>query len=124
MERLIGFLYILLCNFVGNLIIELTGLPFPGSVLGLLFMLTLLVLKVIKLEQVEAPSTLLISFMLVFILPGAVKMMDVLDKFSGIIPQVIFVGVVSVLLCILSSAYVAKKTAQFRQRRQKAGGAS
>ncbi len=124
MERLIGFLYILLCNFAGNLVIELTGLPFPGSVLGLLFMLTLLVLKVIKLEQVEAPSTLLISFMLVFILPGAVKMMDVLDKFSGIIPQVIFVGVVSVLLCILSSAYVAKKTAQFRQRRQKAGGAS
>lgn len=121
MDRLIGFLYILLCNFAGDLIIALTGLPFPGSVLGLLLMLALLLLKVVKLEQVESVSILLISLMMLFILPGAVKVMEVFDKFTGIIPQIFGVTIVSVLLCILSTAWVAKWASKMKSRFSKAG---
>ncbi|MDI9521410.1 MAG: CidA/LrgA family protein [Bacillota bacterium] len=123
MDRLIGFLYILLCNFAGDLIIVLTGLPFPGAVLGLLLMLALLLLKVVKLEQVESASTLLISFMLLFILPGAVKVMEVFDKFTGIIPQIFGVAIISALLCILSTAWVSKWVSKMKNRFRKAGNA-
>ncbi len=123
MERLKGLLIILLCNFVGDLIIALTGLPFPGSVLGLLIMLALLLMKIVKLEQVESISNLLISLMLLFILPGAVKTMDVFDKFTGIIPQIFLVSIVSVALCLLSTAFVAKWAAYFLNKFKKAGKA-
>ena len=85
MERLKGFLIILLCNFAGNILIMLSGLPVPGSVLGMLILLVLLLTKRVKLETVEPAASLLIAFMLLFILPDGVNLMNSFHKFEGIV---------------------------------------
>ena len=117
MERLKGFLIILLCNFAGNLFVTLTGLPMPGSVFGLILLLLQLLSKAVKLETVEPSARLLISLLMIFILPGGVKLMTNFDKFTGIVPQLLIVAVLSTLLALLSSAFTAEKLALLLARR-------
>lgn len=119
MARLKGFLIILLCNLAGNLVITLIGLPFPGSVLGMLLLLGLLLGRAVKLETVESTANLLISLMMLFILPGAVNMMNVFDKFTGIIVQLLVIATAASVLTLISSALVADKLALLINRDKK-----
>lgn len=108
MERLKGFLIILLCNLAGNIIIMASGLPVPGSVLGMLMLLILLLTGRVKLATVEPAASLLIAFMLLFILPDGVKLMNSFHKFEGIVAQVLIIAVLSTLLTMVSSSLVTQ----------------
>lgn len=108
MERLKGFLIILLCNFAGNIVIMLSNLPVPGSVLGMLILLVLLLSKRVKLETVEPAASLLIAFMLLFILPDGVNLMNSFHKFEDIVVQVLVIAVLSTILTMASSSLVAQ----------------
>lgn len=108
MERLKGFLIILLCNFAGNIVIMLSNLPVPGSVLGMLILLVLLLSKRVKLETVEPAASLLIAFMLLFILPDGVNLMNSFHKFEDIVIQVLVIAVLSTILTMASSSLVAQ----------------
>ena len=117
MERLKGFLIILLCNFAGNILIMLSGLPVPGSVLGMLILLVLLLTKRVKLETVEPADSLLIAFMLLFILPDGVNLMNSFHKFEGIVIQVLVIAVLSTMLTMASSSLVAQfLSSRFKKR--------
>lgn len=117
MERLKGFLIILLCNFAGNILIMLSGLPVPGSVLGMLILLVLLLTKRVKLETVEPAASLLIAFMLLFILPDGVNLMNSFHKFEGIVIQVLVIAVLSTMLTMASSSLVAQVlSSKFKKR--------
>lgn len=122
MDKLKGFLIILLCNLAGNVVADLLGLPFPGSVIGLLLLLLLLMVGWVKLSTVEPSASLLISLMLLFILPGAVNIMNILDKFSGVVWQVALITVLSTLLSLLSAAWTAERLVRLRKRIAKTGG--
>lgn len=108
MERLKGFLIILLCNFAGNIVIMLSNLPVPGSVLGMLILLVLLLSKRVRLETVEPAASLLIAFMLLFILPDGVNLMNSFHKFEDIVVQVLVIAVLSTILTMASSSLVAQ----------------
>ncbi len=108
MERLKGFLIILLCNFAGNIVIMLSNLPVPGSVLGMLILLVLLLSKRVRLETVEPAASLLIAFMLLFILPDGVNLMNSFHKFEDIVIQVLVIAVLSTILTMASSSLVAQ----------------
>ena len=95
MEKIKGFLLILLCLFAGNLLLSLTGLPVPGSIFGMIILLALLLTKAVRLETVEPAANLLISLMMIMILPGGVDLMNTFGKFAGIIPQLLIVSLLS-----------------------------
>lgn len=120
MDKLKGFLILLLCNTAGNLLIMLTGLRFPGPVVGMLLLLVLLATKRVKLATVEPAAGMLIGLMLLFILPGAVNMINVFDKFAGVIPQLLFILILSAVLSMLSSAFVTDKLIALKSRKQEA----
>lgn len=109
MEKIKGFLLILLCLFAGNLLSSLTGLPVPGSIFGMIILLALLLTKAVRLETVEPAANLLISLMMIMILPGGVDLMNTFGKFAGIIPQLLIVSLLSTLLVIASSAWATQK---------------
>lgn len=117
MERLKGFLIILLCNLLGNLLIVMTGLPIPGSVIGLLLLLALLLLKKVKLETVEPAGGLLTALLMLFILPGGVNMMNSFHKFDGILVQALLVGVLTTLLSLLSAGWTVQAIGKLRKKR-------
>ncbi len=118
MDKVKGFLVILLCLFAGNLITFLTGLPMPGSIFGMIILLALLLGKAVKLELVEPAANLLISLMLIMILPGGVDLMNTFGKFAGVIPQLLIVAVLSTMLVIASSAWTTQAVARLREKRK------
>lgn len=122
MDKLKGFLILLLCNTAGNLFILLTGLKFPGSVVGMLLLLALLLTRRVRLATVEPAAGLLISLMMLFILPGAVNMMGVFDKFAGVLPQLAVILLFTTLLALLAAAFVTEKLIALKAgKRQEAG---
>ncbi|MDR1355644.1 MAG: CidA/LrgA family protein [Propionibacteriaceae bacterium] len=62
---------------VGEAIEQLTPLPIPGSVYGMVLMFALLCLKVIKVEQVKDVALFLVSVMQVFFIPAGVGIISV-----------------------------------------------
>lgn len=109
MKGLKGFLIILLSLFSGNLIVLATGLPFPGAIIGMLILLTLLLTGAVKLTTVEPAAILLISLMALMFIPGAVNLMNMVDKFGGIIPQLLIIIILTTLLIMVSSAWTTDK---------------
>lgn len=66
---LTGLAILLLFLFIGETVARLTGLPIPGSVIGLLMMLGALHMGWVKLERVERTAQFLLSHMLLFFAP-------------------------------------------------------
>ena len=62
---------VLIC-FAGELIVDLTHIPIPGNVIGMLLLFTLLCTGVIKPDQLESVSKPLLSNMAFFYIPAGV----------------------------------------------------
>lgn len=121
MERLKGFLIILLCNLAGNIVTGLSGLPVPGAVLGMLLLLVLLVAKLVRLQTVEPAASLLIGLLLIFILPDGVNLMNSFHKFEGIVLQVLVVAILSAALSMLSAAGSVQLLTSLRRKKHQGG---
>ncbi|CAM2856229.1 CidA/LrgA family protein [Erysipelothrix tonsillarum] len=117
MKSLRGFLVILLSLMLGNLITTLTKLPIPGSIFGMLILFLLLISKLVKLETVSDASSLLISLMMMLFIPGAVNLMNVYEKFSGVIPQLLIIVIVTTLLILTVSSLTADKLISNKEKK-------
>ena len=67
------------CLALGELIVWLTGISIPSSIIGMLLLTGLLQTKVIKMEWVKGMSDFLISNMGFFFVPPGVALMLYLD---------------------------------------------
>lgn len=67
------------CLALGELFIYLTGIPLPGSIVGMLLLTLFLKLKWIRLEWIKGLSDFLISNMGFFFVPAGVGLMLCLD---------------------------------------------
>ena len=56
MRILLQLALILGICYAGDLIHDITGIPVPGNILGMLILLLLLCLKIVKLEQIREIS--------------------------------------------------------------------
>ena len=59
-------------TMLGNEVTRVLHLKFPGSLLGILFMIVLLQTKVIRLEWIESGANILIAELMLFFIPSAV----------------------------------------------------
>lgn len=107
MESLNGFFIICSTLMLGNFITYLTKAPIPGSIFGMVILLILLLSKVIKLETVDKPANYLISIMMLLFIPGGVNLMNVYNKFNGIIPQILIILIITTILTICVTAVTA-----------------
>jgi holin-like protein len=67
--------------WAGLLLSEKSGLPIPGSVLGVLLLFFLLLFGVLKLEYVEEVADFLLKHLMFFFVPIAVGLMASMDIF-------------------------------------------
>lgn len=63
------------CLGIGELIVTLTHIPFPSSIIGMLFLTLFLQLGWIKLQSIKALSDLLISNLGLFFVPPSIGIM-------------------------------------------------
>nr|WP_319398145.1 CidA/LrgA family protein [uncultured Carboxylicivirga sp.] len=66
---------ILAINFAGELISETLSVPLPGSIIGMLILLALLLLGIVKEEHIAETSTFLLDNMPFFFIPAGVSVM-------------------------------------------------
>lgn len=67
------------CLAVGELVVYLTGISLPSSIIGMMLLTILLMLKVVKLEWVKGISDFLSANLAFFFIPPGVAIMCYFD---------------------------------------------
>ncbi len=71
-----GLAVIFLFQFLGEAIAEISGIPIPGNVIGMLLLFAALLIRVVPLETVDKPATILIATLGMFFIPPGVGLIE------------------------------------------------
>ena len=93
------------CLALGELIVWLTGITIPSSIIGMLLLAALLQTKAIKLEWVKGMSDFLISNMGFFFVPPGVALMLYLDIIEAEFLPIVVATVVSTVLVLIVTGW-------------------
>ena len=86
---------------MGELIVRLTGLKLPASIVGMLILTLLLKLKVIKLEWVRGLTDFLIANLGFFFVPPGVALMLYFDLIKAEIVPIALATLLSTIIVLL-----------------------
>jgi holin-like protein len=98
---LLGFFYILLFLFLGEMATWLLGLAVPGNVVGMLLIFFALRLNVIKLKAVKPATTWLMKYFALFFVPAGVGLMLHFDLLGAHWLPILVSSVISTVLVLL-----------------------
>ncbi len=113
------FLIILLVSFLGEVLKAVLPLPIPASIYGLVIMLALLVLKVVKLEQVEGASMFLIDIMPLMFIPASAGLIDIWPTLKPVLIPLLIMTVISTVLVMVVSGKVTEFVIKLDNKKQK-----
>lgn len=94
------------CLALGELLVYLTGIRLPGSVVGMLLLTLMLRLKLIKEEWVKGLCDFLISNMGFFFVPAGVGLMLCLDIIKAEFWPIAIATVASTILVLATTGWV------------------
>ena len=97
------------CLAVGELIVWLTGIAIPSSIIGMLLLAALLQTKVVKEEWVKGMSDFLISNMGFFFVPPGVALMLYLDIIKAEFIPIVVATVVSTVLVLIGTGWTHQR---------------
>lgn len=97
------------CLAFGELIVWLTGIAIPSSIIGMLLLAALLQMKVVKEEWVKGMSDFLISNMGFFFVPPGVALMLYLDIIKAEFIPIAVATVVSTVLVLIVTGWTHQK---------------
>jgi len=93
------------CLAVGELIVWLTGITIPSSIIGMLLLTALLQTKVVKLEWVKGMSDFLISNLGFFFVPPGVALMLYFDIIKAELLPIIFATLASTVIVLIVTGW-------------------
>lgn len=94
------------CLAFGSLIVTLTGLKFPASIIGLLTLFGLLQLGVVKVESIKAISDTLLGNLILLTLPPCVAIVQYLDILAQDGLAIILASLGSTFLVLVVTAHL------------------
>jgi len=103
----IGILYVF--YLLGIWIQDLFHLFIPGSVIGLLLLFLCLMLKIIRLEWIEAGATFMVKHIIIFFIPSTVGLMVYGSLLVGKGLFLIVITIISTILVMITSGFVSEK---------------
>jgi putative effector of murein hydrolase lrgA len=115
------FLIILFVSFLGEVLKAVLPLPIPASIYGLVIMLALLVLKVVKLEQVEGASMFLIDIMPLMFIPASAGLIDIWPTLKPVLIPLLIMTVISTVLVMVVSGKVTEFVIKLDNKEQEKG---
>lgn len=98
---------------LGELIVWLTGAPFPSSIIGMLLLTAALKFRIVKLEWVEAISDFLVKNLGFFFVPAGVGVMRCLDLISDEWLPIVGATVVSTFIIIAVTGWIHQLMRKF-----------
>jgi len=96
-------------SLLGNWIVQRIGLPFPGSIIGLLLLLLLLHLKIIKASYVSKGAGFLLPILTLLFIPATVGIINFPQLLSPLGIILIVITIVSTLLTLGFTSVIAQK---------------
>ena len=93
---------------LGEGLVKLTGIHFPGSIVGMLLLLFALHLKLIKLHDIHAVSNFLLRFMPLFFIPAGVSIMGSYQLMQEQTLAIVFSVILSTFIVLSSSAVLVQ----------------
>jgi holin-like protein len=109
-------LVILTIYLLGESIVFLLDSKFPGSVVGMLLLLSALHLKLIKVDDIRLVASTLLAYMPLFFIPAGVSVMTTYTLMDGFYWQIVLITMLSTLLVLIvtgkSVEYFIKKKEQ------------
>ncbi len=118
MKYINQFGIILTVCLVAEVLYSIVGLPIPASVYGLVLMLLLLMLKIVKLEQVEDVGGFLLGIMPILFIAPTVGIMETVGGIGSQGILLLIVAFVSTLVSITVTGAVAQLFVRTRERRK------
>ena len=91
---------------LGEGFVKITGIHFPGSIVGMLLLLLALHLKWLKLHDIQGVSNFLLSYMPLFFIPAGVSIMGSYTLMQGHTLAIISTVLLSTFIVLASSALV------------------
>ncbi len=108
---------VLLIAFTGEVINRLTGVPVPGSIIGMVILLVLLKTKVIQVAQIEQISDFMLSNITFFFIPVGVGIMISYKYLEGHYTAGISLILVTTVVIMIISGGVTEILVRRRERR-------
>ena len=102
------------CLALGELVVMVTGLKLPASIIGMLLLTLLLQLRIVKLEWVRGLTDFLIANLGFFFVPPGVALMLYFDIIQAHFWPILIASVVSTLLVLVVTGWVHKLTRKLR----------
>ena len=102
------------CLALGELIIYLTGIKIPSSIIGMLLLTLFLKMKWIKLQWVQGMSDFLVANLGFFFVPPGVALMLYFDVIAAEFWPIVTASVVSTLLVIVVTGWVHQLTRKLK----------
>lgn len=81
---------------------------FPGSIIGMLLLLLLLIFRLVRKEQLQETSDFLLGNLPFFFLPAAVSIINYLDLLRSNLAAIVVVMVVSLVLTFAATVYTVR----------------
>lgn len=93
------------CLAVGELIVWLTGITIPSSIIGMLLLTVLLQTRLVKLEWVKGMSDFLISNLGFFFVPPGVALMLYFDIIKAELLPIVVATVLSTVIVLIVTGW-------------------
>lgn len=93
------------CLALGELVVMVTGLKLPASIIGMLLLTLLLQLRIVKLEWVRGLTDFLIANLGFFFVPPGVALMLYFDLIRAEIVPIVAATVLSTILVLLVTGH-------------------
>ena len=104
------------CLALGELVVYLTGVRLPSSIIGMLLLTLFLKLKWIKLEWVQGMSDFLVANLGFFFVPPGVALMLYFDIIQAQFWPIVVSSVVSTLLVLVVTGWVHQLTRKLKSK--------
>lgn len=109
------------CLAVGELIVWLTGISIPSSIIGMLLLAALLQMKAIKFEWVKGISDFLIGNLGFFFVPPGVALMLYFDIIKAEWLPIVVATVVSTMLVLITTGWTDQYLRKLKDKKKKDG---
>jgi holin-like protein len=106
---ILGFIIILIFLGLGIAAAELTGVPIPGGVVGMVLLVISLRIGVVRIEWVRPMAELLLRHMALFFVPPGVGLMLYFDLIAAEWLPILIAGVVSTIIVMLVVGHVHQR---------------
>lgn len=113
-----GFLLLLICLFIGNMISFLLPVSIPGSIIGMILMLFALERDIVCLDQVEGISQILIAHMVIIFMPGTINLISIYPEIAHYLLKLVLIAAFTTIFVILTTGFTVQKLIEIMEAKK------